>query len=139
MSDERMKLSRSTEYAFLALGFIARCRHTRPVLAATIAKNHHIPRDYLLKVLNSLVHAGILSSTRGPQGGYSLSRAAEAITVLDVVETIEGPLSGVALSFTCSGVQDIFCGRLTDCFREASLATADVFRNTTLAELIRRE
>ena len=132
-----MKLSRSTEYAFVALGFIARRRNARPVLAGAIAKEYHIPRDYLLKVLNSLVHAGILSSTRGPQGGYSLARASKAITMLEIIEAIEGPIAQ-PVSFTCLSAQDSFCTRLAECLRETSLATAAAFRKTTLADLISR-
>ena len=133
-----MKLSRSTEYAFAALRFIALGRRSRPVLAAAIAKEHHIPRDYLLKVLNSLVRAGILSSTRGPQGGYRLARASKAITMLEVIEAVEGPLSE-PVSFACLSGQDAFSRRLTERLGKADRAMAAAFSNTTLTELIGRD
>ncbi|MCX4390637.1 Rrf2 family transcriptional regulator [Micromonospora peucetia] len=61
------------------------------VSAARLAAFYQLPTAYLNKQLQALVRAGILSSTSGPRGGFRLARAAEAITVLDVVVAIEGP------------------------------------------------
>ncbi len=52
-----------------------------------------MPERFLLQILRNLVAHGILESTRGVEGGYTLDRPAEKITLLDVIEAIDGPLA----------------------------------------------
>ena len=61
------------------------------VPAAKLAAFYSLPAAYLNKQLQALARAGIVSSTSGPRGGFRLARAAERITLLDVVVAIEGP------------------------------------------------
>jgi len=61
------------------------------VPAAKLAAFYGLPAAYLNKQLQALARAGIVSSTSGPRGGFRLARAAERITLLDVVVAIEGP------------------------------------------------
>lgn len=63
----------------------------RPVPAARMAAYFDLPAPYLNKQLQALARAGIVSSTPGPKGGFSLNRAPDKITLLDVVVAIEGP------------------------------------------------
>jgi Rrf2 family protein len=63
----------------------------RPVPAARLATYFDLPAPYLNKQLQALARAGILGSTPGPKGGFSLARVPEKITLLDVVVAIEGP------------------------------------------------
>src|SRR5262249_1491378 len=60
------------------------------------AQAHGIPERFLLKLLKPLVSAGILQSVRGPGGGYRLARPASKITLLEVIEAVDGPIRGVA-------------------------------------------
>lgn len=84
-------LSQSSGYAILALSCMeCRCED-RLVLARTISKGLGIPLPYLSKLLHHLVRAGLITSKRGYQGGFALSRAAGKIRMLDVVEAVEGP------------------------------------------------
>ena len=53
-----------------------------------------MPLEYLLKILGQLVRANILRSKRGPRGGFSLARAAKKISMLEIIEAVEGPLTG---------------------------------------------
>lgn len=62
-----------------------------PLTAAAMAERLEASEAHLAKVLQGLVRAGILASTRGPRGGFSLARPASEITLLDVYEAIEGP------------------------------------------------
>jgi len=62
-------------------------------VAKRIAEEHRIPPGYLLKVLQQLVRGHILDSVRGPQGGFVLARPAEDMSLLDIVEAIEGTLT----------------------------------------------
>ena len=87
-----MKISRSTGYALVAVGYIAQNYKDGAVLAARISKEYSIPLEYLLKILQQLVRANVLRSKRGPRGGFFLSRTADNITLLEVIEAVDGPL-----------------------------------------------
>ncbi len=82
-------LSKTAEYALRAVLAIARVEETRPVLAREISASGHIPNKYLSKVLRDLVHAGILSSTRGIGGGFRLRRKAAKLKLVDVVKPFD--------------------------------------------------
>ena len=86
-----MRISRSTGYAMLALGHIAENKSKKIVLSQDIAKKYDIPLEYLLKLLQQLVKANILHSKRGPHGGFSLAKSPNQISVLQIIEAIDGP------------------------------------------------
>lgn len=65
----------------------------RPLTARDLASELTLPLDYLHKVLRRLVRAALLESARGEQGGFRLARPADAITLLDVVEAVDGSLA----------------------------------------------
>src|SRR5215470_16668093 len=89
-----MKLTRASSYAIHALVFMAAQKHDRPVASHHIAQARGIPERFLLKVLKPLVSARVLHSVKGPNGGYRLARAANEITILDVLEAVDGPIRG---------------------------------------------
>src|SRR4051812_46757414 len=91
-----MKLSRASSYALHAVAFMASEKHNRPVASHNIAAARGIPDRFLLKVLKPLVSARILMSLKGPNGGYRLARKAEDISLLDVLEAVDGPVRGQA-------------------------------------------
>ena len=86
-----MRISRSTGYAILALGYIAQNKDRKIILSQDIAKRYDIPLEYLLKLLQQLVKANVLHSKRGPHGGFSLAKTPANITVLQIIEAIDGP------------------------------------------------
>ena len=87
-----MKISRSTGYALVAVGYIAQNYKEGAVLAARVSKEYGIPLEYLLKILQQLVRANVLRSKRGPRGGFFLSRPATEITMLQIIEAVDGPM-----------------------------------------------
>src|SRR5262249_18754141 len=87
-----MKLSRTSHYAVIALVYLGQHRG-KLVASHEIAKAAGVPEEFLRKVLQNLVRAGVLDSLKGPTGGLGLIRPAKAITLLDVIETMEGPLA----------------------------------------------
>jgi Rrf2 family protein len=87
-----MRISRSTGYALVAVGYVAQNYKDGAVLAARISREYNIPLEYLLKILQQLVRANVLRSKRGPRGGFFLARPAEEITMLQIIEAVEGPL-----------------------------------------------
>ena len=86
-----MRISRSTSYAILALGYIAENKDKKIILSQDIARKYDIPLEYLLKLLQQLVKANILHSKRGPHGGFSLAKTPQNVTVLQIIEAIDGP------------------------------------------------
>jgi Rrf2 family protein len=89
-----MKLSRASAYALTFLAHLAREKSDRPIPAHEAARLKGIPLHMLLKVLTPLEPAGILRTRRGPGGGHVLARAPKEITLLEVVEAVDGPLGG---------------------------------------------
>jgi Rrf2 family protein len=87
-----MKISRSTGYALVAVGYIAQHYQQGAVLAARVSKEYNIPLEYLLKILQQLVRANVLRSKRGPRGGFFLARYAEGISMLEIIEAVDGPM-----------------------------------------------
>jgi len=87
-----MKISRSTGYALVAVGYIAQNYLEGAVLAARVSKEYGIPLEYLLKILQQLVRANVLRSKRGPRGGFFLAKPANEITMLEIVEAVDGPM-----------------------------------------------
>ena len=85
-----MFFSPSSQQALRALIHLARENSDQPVLVRDIALAEAIPHPYLCKLLHRLRNRGIVKSTRGPGGGYTLARPAECIVLTDVVETFEG-------------------------------------------------
>lgn len=88
-----MKTSRSTGYALLAVGFIAKNRDKGIILSQDIAKKHKIPLEYLLKILQQLVRSNVLKSKRGPRGGFSLAMTPKKISMLNIIEAVDGPFA----------------------------------------------
>lgn len=87
-----MKLSRTVSYAVRATLQLAQNESTNPVPCSKLASDGEMPERFLLQILRVLVTHGILKSTRGVEGGYSLSRSPQDISLLDVIEAIDGPL-----------------------------------------------
>lgn len=93
--DGDMKLTRASHYALQAVAYMAARPAEIPTASHIIAKERGISEKFLLKVLKPLVAARVLRSIKGPRGGYRLARPANEISMLDVVEAIEGPIRGV--------------------------------------------
>lgn len=88
-----MKLSNKGRYAVRALFDIAFYNAGRPTQVRDIADRQGIPPRFLEQIFQDLKRATIVGSKRGPQGGYSLSRPADKITLGDVVRALEGPIA----------------------------------------------
>jgi Rrf2 family protein len=73
---------------------LAKAKGEAPVPCSQLAAAGKMPERFLLQILRHLVTHGILHSTRGVDGGYSLERAPDQISLLDVIEALEGPLGG---------------------------------------------
>ena len=91
-----MKLTRASSYALHAVVYMATQKQNKPVASHIIARAQGIPERFLLKVLKPLVSARVLHSIKGPHGGYRLAQSASDLTMLEVVEAVDGPIRGQA-------------------------------------------
>ncbi|OAI40999.1 hypothetical protein AYO40_00525 [Planctomycetaceae bacterium SCGC AG-212-D15] len=89
-----MKLSRTAGYAVHVLVYLGARKSGPLVTGAEAAKDLGIPEGFLLRIMVSLARAKVLTSIKGPHGGYRLGRPAQEITLLDVIESVEGPFRG---------------------------------------------
>ncbi len=100
-----LRLSKKADYALMAMKHLAQ----RPGLASTsareIAEQYDIPIELMAKVLQRLGRTRVLMSTQGARGGYTLSRAAAAISIADVIQAIDGPFTVTACSTENNGCE----------------------------------
>jgi len=88
-----MQVTREGDYGIRSILYLARQPLKRVSFVNEISEEYKIPRSFLAKILQKLVRAKIIRSYRGVKGGFSLAKHARDITVLDVLEAIEGKLS----------------------------------------------
>jgi Rrf2 family protein len=88
-----MKLSRTVMYALQAACQLGAAGHDSPVPSRKLAESGGMPDRFLLQILRNLVAHGLLRSTRGVIGGYALARSPEEISLLDIIEAVEGPVA----------------------------------------------
>ena len=86
-----MKLGDGVEQAIHCILLMSGLSETGLLSAAALAEFHGVSPSYLLKHLQAMAGAGLLESVPGPKGGYRLARAADKITLLDIVVAVEGP------------------------------------------------
>lgn len=91
-----MKMTRASNYALHAVAYMAEQDKDVPIPSHIIAEKRGIPKRFLLKVLKPLVSARVLMSVKGPDGGYRLARPANQVSLLEVIEAVDGPIRGFA-------------------------------------------
>lgn len=105
-----LRLSKKSDYALIAMKHLAAQADRGASSAREIAQQYDIPVELLAKVLQRLVRRGLLVSHQGTRGGYRLARPAPAISVADVIQAIDGPLTMTACS-----EDDLTCGQYSSC------------------------
>jgi Rrf2 family transcriptional regulator, cysteine metabolism repressor len=133
-----MNISARSKYAVRALVELAQRGDGETTVRLTdVAATREMPLQFLEQVFASLRRAGIVRSRRGACGGFALARPAEEITVLEVVEVLDGLLSpAVCTQGECEHMDG--CGAAA-VWLEAKAAVEDVLRRTTVASLAERE
>jgi len=130
-----MKISRSTGYAILAVGYLAQHQKEGIILSQDISKQYNIPLEYLLKILQQLVKSNILRSKRGPRGGFSLARPPKKITLLNVIEAVDGPMiSQLDLAEYARGEK--YSARAEQVYKKALAQARSVFDKAKLSDLL---
>lgn len=130
-----MKISRSTGYALVAVGYIAQHYQVGAVLAQRVSKEYGIPLEYLLKILQQLVRANVLRSKRGPRGGFFLAKNAEEITLLEIIEAVDGPMiSHLHLAEQTSNAP--FSLKMEKVCQNATSKVREIFSAAKLSEML---
>ena len=133
-NDGRMRVSAKADYAARAAVELATAGDG-PIKADRIAEAQGIPGKFLETILLELKHAGIVRSQRGPDGGYTLARPADEISLADVIRAVDGPLANVRgdrpenVEYAGAAV------RLTDVWVAVRAALREILENTSLADL----
>ena len=87
-----MQITRQADYAVRAVAYLAQLGSDKRAATNQIAQDQQIPPSFLAKIVSQLSVAGLLQTSRGARGGVSLARTPEQISLLEVVEAIDGPI-----------------------------------------------
>ena len=90
-----MRISAKADYAVRAAVTLAALEDGKPIKAEVLATKQDIPLNFLENILNQLKTGGLVTSQRGPEGGFRLARPASEITIGEVLRVTEGPLASV--------------------------------------------
>jgi Rrf2 family cysteine metabolism transcriptional repressor len=118
-----ISITSKSPYALQALAELGRAGGSAPVPIGELARRRDIPVQFLEQLFAVLRRAGVLRSQRGVKGGYSFAREPSEITVLELVELLDGPVGADA-----KGI-----------FAEAAAAARDILGKTTVADVVERE
>jgi len=129
-----MKLSRTVAYALQATLQLAQSKTEAPVPCSRLAEEGKMPERFLLQILRNLVSRGILESTRGVDGGYSLGRKPSDVSLLEVIEAIDGPL--VSSLPCCDGMPAKSKSKLKNALAEVTKGTRRELAAIKLADLM---
>ena len=105
-----LRLSKKSDYALMAMKHLATRTDLASASAREIAEQYDIPVELMAKVLQRLARRGLLTSHQGTRGGYRLARAPSAISVADIIQAIDGPLTVTACSTEAEN-----CGQYAKC------------------------
>jgi Rrf2 family protein len=131
-----LQISRKMDYALRALAYLAGRNGTNNGCTLNdIAAHTAVSSQFLAKIIEQLAQRGLVRSRRGPHGGYVLARQPSEVSVNDVIEAVEGP---VTLNACTSGEVDCAllpaCG-MTSFWQEAQKRLVEMFSQTTLADV----
>jgi len=118
-----ISITSKSPYAVLALAELGRSAGSGPVPIGELARTRDVPVQFLEQLFAALRRAGVISSQRGVKGGYRFAREPSTVSVLEIVELLDGPLGRDS-----EGV-----------FADAADAARKVLAQTTIADVIERE
>jgi len=87
-----MQITRQADYAVRAVLYLARMEPNQRAATSQVAQEQHIPPSFLAKIISQLSIAGLLHTSRGARGGVTLAREPKDVTLLEVIEAIDGPI-----------------------------------------------
>ncbi len=135
-------LSKKSQYAFQALGFLAERYQQGPVLISEISQKRKIPLKFLENILLELKKEGLLESKKGKGGGYFLASDPAKVKVASIIRLLDGPIAMlpcVSLYFyeRCKNCNEKSCG-LHDMMLQVRDATLRILENRSLIDLVQK-
>jgi len=126
-----MQITRQADYALRAIIYLSGLEENKNATTSLIAKDQKIPPSFLAKIISQLSLAGLIHTSRGAGGGVSLAKSASEISVLDVVEAIDGPVylnectegSASCPFLESCPIQEVWCEARSDLVDKLSSAT----------------
>lgn len=129
-------LSKTSEYALRAVLHLAREGADLPVRASEISRVLDVPANYLSKILHALARADILTSERGPRGGFRLARPANELTLAAVIEPFDPLMQQRSCLLGRPECSDATPCAVHDRWKQVSEPVAEFFRQTMVADLL---
>lgn len=133
-----MRVSTKSDYALRALIEIAVAQEDGPISADELGRRQEIPRGFLQAILADLRRSEIVASQRGQSGGWLLARPADAITIADVIRSVDGPLVSIYDQRPETVEYNDNAGSLQQVWIAARYALRDVLENVTIDQLASR-
>ena len=131
-----MQITRQADYALRAMLFLAKLEPNQRAATSQIAETKKIPPSFLAKIISQLSIAGLIHTSRGARGGVSLAREPKDVTVLEVVEAIDGPISLNECTITPDGCQFSEDCPIHDIWCETQSELIEKLRKTTFASFV---
>jgi Rrf2 family protein len=131
-----MQITRQADYALRAMIYLAKLEPNQRAATSQIAEEQHIPPSFLAKIISQLSIAGLIHTSRGARGGVSMARTPGDVSILEVVEAIDGPIAlneCTAVSGSCQ-FGDECPMRPIWCDTQAELV--EKLRHTTFAQVL---
>lgn len=132
-----MRLGRASTYAVFATAHLAQHANGKPIQGREIAEACNVPTGHLLKILQQLVRAQILASERGPSGGFLLRRTPNEISLLDIIEAVDGPISGDLSLRHVASDKESARKRLEQTCRDVAQSTRGILAKTRVSQFAR--
>ena len=130
-----MQISRRVDYGLRAVIYLSGQNPEKCCSITEIAKNQGVPKKFLEKIIQDLIRGGLIKSRRGSCGGYTLARAADAISFYDVIEALEGPIAVNACLDHELGCDQIPRCTMIGVWSEVQRSVTEVLSRTTIAGL----
>lgn len=131
-----MQITRQADYATRAILFLARNQKRKHITTSQVAKQQNIPSSFLAKIISQLSIAGLLYTSRGANGGVSLARDPKQITLLQVIEAIDGPIQlNVCVEQQDACILEKNCP-IKSVWHDAQNDLITKLRNTNFADLV---
>jgi Rrf2 family protein len=130
-----MIFSSPTEYAIRGLSELAIRGDDQRIMLDELVDGTNLPRDFMAKVFQRLVHGGLLRSAKGRGGGFSLARPAHEITMMQIVEAIDGPQTMDRCVVGLEKCHDHMPCPQHDLYKPIRQRLKDYLHTTTLADL----
>jgi Rrf2 family protein len=130
-----MLFSSSTEYGIRGLSELACRAREGPTMLDDLVSGTDLPRDFLAKIFQKLVHGGVLQSAKGRGGGFTLARPAHQISLMDIVEAIDGPQLFDRCVVGLEKCNDQMSCPQHDLYKPIRQRLKDYMATTTLADL----